>query len=209
MKKYEAIVFDFGNIFMKLDYERCFSNFSRILNTPFNWDTIPPSLMDHLILHETGKSKNEDLILAFQQMFPSSKSEEIVEAWNSLLVGMKAHHVPFLINLRKEYKLFLLSNINPLHEEWIDAYMQRVHNIGDFKREYFDDFYYTHYIGMRKPDQEIYEFVTEEMKNKDITSFLFIDDMEKNVVAAKAAGWNAVQHDPEDDIKEKIWGYLQ
>lgn len=51
----------------------------------------------------------------------------------------------------------------------------------------FTKAYYSHQIGLRKPDAEIFEFV---LKDAGITATetLFIDDTSENTTAAAAAG---------------------
>lgn len=194
---------------MALDYPRLFREFSDLLGFEFNFKTTPPELMANYMRYEKGEITDEEFIWVFQKLKPDLEPRDVIKAWNSLLVGMKAHHLDFLRELRKEYKLFLLSNINAFHERWIDAHMKEVHQIEDFKNEYFDGYYYTHQMGMRKPDKEIYDFVANDLKSKGITSWLFVDDMAENVHSAKINGWNAVEHPPEDDISEKFEFYLQ
>ena len=206
--KYQAIVFDFGNIFMLLDYPTMFKNFSEILDMEFNIDSVPDDLMAVLERYERGEITDEEMIWAFQKIKTSVEPRNVIKAWNSLLVGMNAELFDFLKKLRKEYKLYLLSNINGFHERWIDRYMKSEHGVEDFKSEYFDDFFYSHHIGMRKPAPDIYRYVAQKLKEQGVESWLFIDDMEKNVIAAKEQGWSAIEHKPTDDISLKLESYL-
>ena len=209
VKKYQAIVFDFGNIFMALDYPKLFSEFSTLLGFDFKIETIPPDLMAIFERHEKGEITDEEWVWAFQKIKPELEPRDLIKAWNGLLVGMQKHHFDFLRELRKDYKLYLLSNINSFHERWIDAYMKKEHQIDDFKTEFFDGYYYSHHIGKRKPENNIYEFVGAELRSKGINDWLFIDDKSENILAAKANGWSAVEHLPEDDISKKLEQYLQ
>jgi putative hydrolase of the HAD superfamily len=47
------------------------------------------------------------------------------------------------------------------------------------------------FVGMRKPDPEIYA-LTQERLGVAAEEILFIDDMDVNIAAAQAAGWNVV-----------------
>ena len=206
--KYKAIVFDFGNIFMKLDYPSMFEKFSTLMGTTFSMETIPSDLMAIFERHERGEITDEEWIWAFQKIKAALEPRDLIKAWNSLLVGMPAHHLDFLKELRGEYKLYLLSNINAFHEQWIDAYMKKEHGVEDFKTEFFDGYFYSHHIGMRKPENNIYQFVGNELKSIGVDSWLFIDDMDVNVQAARSNGWSAIQHNPADDISQKFDLYL-
>lgn len=208
-KKYQAIVFDFGNIFMALDYPKLLKEFSRLLGFDFKIENIPPDLMAIFERHEKGEITDEEWVWAFQKIKPELEPRDLIIAWNDLLIGMKAHHFEFLTELRKDYKLYLLSNINAFHERWIDRYMKEEYQVEDFKKEYFDGYYYSHHIGKRKPEHNIYEFVGKDLRSKGIDAWLFIDDKKENVEAAIANGWSAIEHPPEDDISVKLDSYLQ
>ena len=207
--KYQAIVFDFGNIFMQLDYPTMFENFSELMGTDFKMETIPPDLMAIFEKHEKGEITDEEWIWAFQKIKVELEPRELIKAWNSLLVKLPGHHLDFLRELRKEYKIFLLSNINAFHEQWIDGYMLKEHGVKDFKNEFFDGYFYSHHIGKRKPEYNIYEHVKKELTSKGIDTWLFIDDKAENIAAAIQNGWSAIEHKPEDDISEKLDIYLQ
>ena len=194
---------------MALDYPKLRIEFSKLLGFDFKEETIPPELMAIFKRHEKGEITDEEWVWAFQKINPALEPRDLIKAWNGLLVGLNSQHLDFLVKLRKEYKLYLLSNINAFHERWIDAYMKREHQVEDFKTEFFDGYYYSHHIGMRKPENNIYEFVAQDLKSKGIESWLFIDDRNDNVESARRNGWSAIEHPPEKDISEQLKFYLE
>ena len=50
------------------------------------------------------------------------------------------------------------------------------------------------FVGMRKPDPEIYELTLERLGNPEPSSCLFVDDIEANVEAARELGISAVHY---------------
>ena len=59
------------------------------------------------------------------------------------------------------------------------------------------------YVGMRKPDAEIYELTLERLGGPEPSECLFVDDVEVNVEAARALGLAAVHYrDNEQAIPE-------
>ncbi|MBK8828226.1 MAG: hypothetical protein IPO26_16385 [Saprospiraceae bacterium] len=52
---------------------------------------------------------------------------------------------------------------------------------------------------MRKPDSQIFEFVTQDAR-LDPAETLFIDDLKSILWRQKVPGWNVYQHDPNDDL---------
>lgn len=56
-----------------------------------------------------------------------------------------------------------------------------------------DDIVYSHEVGVAKPDPEAYALTARRL-GVEPHEVLFLDDVEANVDAARAAGWHAVHH---------------
>nr|WP_300045157.1 HAD-IA family hydrolase [uncultured Nocardioides sp.] len=78
----------------------------------------------------------------------------------------------------------ILSNSGPGARE-----RERFHGFEDVT----DDIVYSHEVGLAKPDPAAYEIVTRRL-GVEAGEVLFLDDVEANVVAARALGWHAVLH---------------
>ena len=78
----------------------------------------------------------------------------------------------------------ILSNSGPGARE-----RERFHGFEDVT----DDIVYSHEVGLAKPDPAAYEIVTRRL-DIEAGEVLFLDDVEANVVAARALGWHAVLH---------------
>ena len=57
-----------------------------------------------------------------------------------------------------------------------------------------DDIVYSHEVGLRKPDPEIFALATSRLGVRT-GEVVFLDDVPANVDAARAAGWHAVLHE--------------
>ncbi len=66
----------------------------------------------------------------------------------------------------------------------------------------------SHEIGHAKPDGRIYEAFVREVGVAP-ASILFFDDLEENIEAARAAGWNAVRIDHEGDTAAQMRAELE
>ncbi|WP_374456690.1 HAD-IA family hydrolase [Nocardioides sp.] len=78
----------------------------------------------------------------------------------------------------------ILSNSGPGARE-----RERVHGFEDVT----DDIVYSHEVGVAKPDPAAYELTAQRLGVAP-GEVLFLDDVEANVDAARAAGWHAVLH---------------
>ncbi len=93
-----------------------------------------------------------------------------------------------LQTLSKENQIFLLSNTNQIHVNYI------INDIlATYSKNIFDDIFniqfYSQEIGMRKPDKNIYEFVQERI-NIPPSSIYFFDDKNENLKIPNEMNWN-------------------
>lgn len=181
------LIFDMGNIFVDLDEEHAI----RLLHEAgINWTD--PHIVNNNQAYEKGLINSEEHIAFYQKHIPNLSKNEFIAAWNSVFVAFPAQRFQFLQNIEntKKYNLFLLSNTNEIHINWLTA------NISFFKtfKTLFKKFYLSHEIHLRKPDHSIYEFVIEDAHINPEES-LFIDDLLINTKAAEGLGfktWNLV-----------------
>lgn len=189
------IIFDFGDIFINLDKLATYKELKKLGVSGFSKELF-------FVYHQYEKGLiTTDAFIAFcQEKFPFIKRQELIDAWNAILLDFPKYRLAFLKELaaHKKYRLFLLSNTNDLHIKWVQ------HNWGqelyeEFKN-CFEQFYLSHEIHFRKPDLSIYEFVLLE-NNLKAAETLFVDDLKENTAAAAAIGiatWNLIPK--EEDV---------
>ncbi|ARV07915.1 haloacid dehalogenase [Polaribacter sp. SA4-10] len=191
------IIFDFGDIFINLDKMGTYKAMAQLGVTEISEDMIS-------VYHqyEKGLISTSTFIYFYQKKFPQIKENQLVDAWNAVLLDFPKKRLEFLKELSKnnDYRLFLLSNTNDLHISWVQ------NSLGDlFYNEFkncFEQFYLSHEINFRKPDSEIYEFVLNQ-NNLVANETLFVDDLKENTTAANKLGihvWNLIPG--EEDVLE-------
>lgn len=209
MQPVKNIIFDFGNVLFDLDMPAIERHFRQYFGE--NFEAAREKLRRDRVfeLYETGGLSTEEFVDVLRLASgPPLSREQIVAAWNSIFIGMPKHRLDMLFRLRRQYKVFLLSNINDLHAAWIDEYMLREHGIGDFQTRYFDAVYYSHLVRLRKPDREIYEYVLADAELAPEET-VFFDDMPTNVKAARQVGIQGILHPPGKEIGEVIASLLK
>ncbi|RKS98824.1 HAD family phosphatase [Flavobacterium sp. 123] len=180
-----AIIFDFGDIFINLDKQATIDGLQKLGLSKWNAD------LDQLNQQfEMGLISQEEFLLGFQKEIPNASIEEILTAWNAILLDFPLYRLEFLQMLSKKYRLFLLSNTDSIH---IETFEQRTGAsfYSDFY-QCFEKVYFSFEIGMRKPNPEIYNYV---LNKHDLSAkrTLFIDDKKENTDAAQSIGiqvWN-------------------
>jgi putative hydrolase of the HAD superfamily len=181
----DTIIFDFGDIFINLDKQATIDGLQRLGLTSWNED------LDRLnISFEKGEISRDNFLLGIQKHIPNASIDEILAAWNAVLLDFPLHRLEFLQLLSQKYRLFLLSNTDAIH---INHFEQRegASFYSDFY-QCFEKVYFSYEMGMRKPDAEIYHALIRQHELSPKRT-LFIDDKKDNTDAAKALGlevWN-------------------
>ena len=113
-------------------------------------------------------------------------NDQIKKAWNAIILTMPEHRIRLLEQVRKNYRIFLLSNTNVIHYE---VYTKQLRDVFGYKgfNELFEKAYLSFQIGMKKPDLEFFELVLSENK-LNASETLFIDDSIQQVQGAEKAG---------------------
>lgn len=188
----KAIIFDFGNIFINLDIEGAIRHISHLFKT----DYLSEDILETNSLYEQGLISTSSFIKFYKDKFPNISEAQIIEAWNFMIKDFPQYRLEFLkiLSEEKKYKLILLSNTNELHINCVKAH---VPFYNEFKN-YFDAFYLSHEIHLRKPNSEIFQFVFNE-NNLIADECLFIDDTEEHTIAASQLGIHTWNINPETE----------
>lgn len=188
----KTIIFDFGNVFINLDIEGAIDTTFKSLNI----NSFSDEIIAFNSFYEQGLITTKEFIAFYQENFPNLSTEELIEIWNCMLKDFPKYRLDFLKELQatSKYKLILLSNTNELHINWIK---EQVSFYEDFKN-YFDAFYLSHEIHLRKPNKDIFEFVLNE-NNIVATECLFIDDNKDNIETANALNFKTWHINPKTE----------
>ena len=162
------IIFDFGNVLLNIDMSRIRTGFEKVLGA--ETERLSENLQKRSVftLYETGGLSTDEFLeqICYADASGRLSPESVKKIWNSIFIGMQKERFDMLLKLRTSYRVFLLSNINDLHLNWIQEYMRETHEIHDFERRFFDGVYYSHFVRMRKPNQDIYSFMLDDADMK-------------------------------------------
>lgn len=112
--------------------------------------------------------------------------EETQQAWMGFFTGVDEAILECLEQLRRRYRLYVLSNTNPYVMGW--ACSERFSPQGKPLDAYFDKLYLSYRIGVTKPDERIFRYMIED-SGVVPSETLFVDDGASNVEAGKRAGF--------------------
>lgn len=192
------IIFDFGQVLLNIDPQLSARAFARlgVRDGIDFWGSRSSS--ETLIDLEKGAISPDDFRNnVLEKLIPGVTAQQVDDAWNALLLDLPGCRVEKLKSLGAMYRLFLLSNTNQIH---YDCYMERFQKeFGFALGELFEKLWFSHQIGLVKPDPEIFRFVLIDAGLKPEET-LFIDDTLVHVEAARSVGINAWHLKPGTDI---------
>ncbi len=194
------IIFDFGGVFLDVDYHRTeeafinagISNFNEL----YSQHSASPLFEDL----ETGKLNEVSFYGDLRQIAGSQLDDgDITTCWNAILGRYYPQAIEKAKELKNKYRIFLFSNTNIIHyQRFMEIYHEQFGK-DDFN-SLFEKAWYSHEIGMRKPYPASYEWVLNDAGLK-ADETLFIDDTLVNIEGAAQAGLHTIHLKP----PMKVW----
>lgn len=193
------IIFDLGDVLIPLKREAAKKAFNELLaEDQKKTDIFSFKTLDAFIDYEIGKISSEQFLESIRKFLRLDVlNSEIIRAWNTIIGDFPVENVVMLKNLGQHYRLFVLSNTNEIHANKYEKEVPGVVHLGDL----FEKLYYSHLMGLRKPQPEIYEQVLSENRLNPAET-LFADDLSDNIVSAGKLGLQTLHVTPELDLPE-------
>ena len=201
MKQFNNIstfIFDLGGVIVDLDLPKCIQNFKELGLENIEQYLSNFGQKDFFMQFEKGQIgipafRNEIRKLAGIELTDA----QIDKAWCSFLTQIPVEKLHLLSELKKKYRLLLLSNTNPLHIE--TAVAAEFSKTGKTMQDFFDKCYLSYEMGMVKPDVEIFEALLTDAQVK-AEECLFLDDGKKNIDTAAALGIQTYWVKPDENL---------
>ncbi len=198
------IIFDLGGVLLRIDPTRTVNAFQQ-LGLPNAISNGGLSYNHQVFLDmEQGRISNQEFITGIQKILPEGVSPQaIVEAWNAMLLDFIPERVELVQALRANYRVFLFSNTNAIHQQCFQEKFFQQYNYA--MPALFQEDFYSHEIGLRKPKVEAFQKVLK-LANISARETLFIDDLSANCEAAQQVGMQALCLQPEADLEKSLKG---
>lgn len=203
MPKYDTLIFDIGNVIVDIDYMRPVAEFQKLTNVDFA--EIASYNRDHKLFDtfEKGKLSEAEFHNELRRFLrPGVTDRQILDAWNSILIAYPTHKLQLLNQLKNNYRVLALSNINETHVRELDRVAAEQLGAAAFS-DFFHKAYYSHEMGLRKPEKEIYQEVLRT-ENLDPARTFFVDDLAENVASALQVGLDAYQLTERDKLQQLL-----
>jgi glucose-1-phosphatase len=189
-REIKNIIFDLGGVIINLDIPGTISAFNKLVPERFEKlysQAAQSELFDNFDKGKIGETEFFEGLS--KEIGFTGKNEQMLKAWNAMLLDIPARRLKLLQDLKAQYNTYLLSNTNETHIGVFESELYRHHGVKNFA-DYFDGVYYSCRTGMRKPDSEIFQHVLG-IHGLDPAETVFIDDSIQHVKGAGECGINA------------------
>ncbi|HEY4935937.1 MAG TPA: HAD family phosphatase [Puia sp.] len=203
MKDIKNIIFDLGGVIMDIDVKQTMHAFSGLglknIHEYFGHGFAASFFSDH----EAGRISDEDFLKEIKNLLNTEVShDELIDAWNALLLRFPPDRIALLKELKTKYRLFLFSNTNAIHyKKFSEIYRN---SFSGELEDLFEKAYFSHVLGHRKPEITGFELIIAE-NALDPKKTLFVDDALMNVEGAIKAGLKGLYLPPGFFITDIRW----
>ena len=186
-----------GGVVFEIDFERALQIWS-------DWTSLPMAEIQHRFKmdeayeqHERGKIGASEYFAHLRNVLGLEASDsKIALGWNAIYMAEIAETVDYILAVKEKLPCFAFTNSNPTHQVfWEAAYPRAVKS--------FHQIFVSSEIGLRKPDREAFEAISD-ITGISLGRMLFFDDTEENVNGARAAGLQAVHVKTPADVKNAL-----
>lgn len=201
LQNVRSILFDLGGVILNINYQATEDAFRKLGVPAFEKQFSQLRQNDFFDNWETGTITEEEWLGGMRKACGVEVSDaQIADAWNAMLLDFPIARLRLLQQLRNHYDLFLLSNTNAIHEVAFNKILQQQTGLPSLG-VLFDKVYYSHRIGLRKPDEAPFRKILEENGLKAAQT-LFIDDSPQHIETAKALGFQTIHLTPPKTIED-------
>ena len=145
---------------------------------------IPPELIESIDRMERGTGDEAQWLETFRGFVGTCPDDGTLRAAYNMVLGPEIAETAEFVRERvsRGYRVIYFSDTSGAHINWIYRNLSFAHLItgGIFSFE----------VGAKKPESRMYETFEQKYGVPE----LYLDDMEKNINAARLRGWNAVQY---------------
>jgi len=180
----DTIIFDLGNVLLKFDIRIIARKIAE--RFPLDEDKLFDLFFDSPLtgLHDDGKiDEREFHRRAMKLLNIDMPFEEFRDIWNDIFTENE-EVINLAASLSSRYKIFLMSNTNRMHFEYIKTKFGMV--------KIFDNIFTSYEVGERKPHPKIFnEAIRCAATRPD--HIIFIDDRQELVEGAQRLGMHGIQ----------------
>lgn len=181
----KTVIFDLGGVIVPFDFSRAYGKLKRLCGLEPDAIRAQIGAADIVPAFESGRMASREFVERLTTCLNLDMSfDEFRELWFSIFDPHTLIPESLLVDLKRNYRLVLLSNTNELH---FDMLAERYRLL-----EHFDHWVLSYKVGAMKPSPAIYEEAVKHARCEAGECF-FTDDVAAYVEGARLAGIDAEQ----------------
>ena len=185
--KIKNLLFDLGGVIMDIKRENCVRAFEALGMSGANELLGEYSQKGAFLLLEEGTITPEQFREEIRKNISGDVTDEDIDkAFCKFLLGIPPHRLGALEELRKHYKIYMLSNTNSIMVNSDIKHYFRV--CGKELEDYFDGLVLSYEAKSIKPDLRIFEYAKSHLGIVPEET-LFLDDSQKNLLLLFRLHW--------------------
>lgn len=195
-KVIRSLLFDLGNVLVPFEIERGYRALASA--SGLREEEVAERIRESGLYstYESGGLETEAFLNRFSELLDlRCNLAEFREIWNSIFLPRTATSEELIVELKRKYRLVLLSNTNELHYGWLRERYRIL--------DHFDAYTLSYEEKAMKPDERIYAAAVANAKCEPGECF-FTDDIERYVEGARAFGIDAEQFVGEERLREHL-----
>ena len=192
----EVVYFDLGKVIVDFDHSRAAQELLKV--TPLSLKEAMAVLSDDELVseYETGRlSSQEHYRKVCRRLQMEVSIEKFRELWGSMFLPEPLLSESFLQDLKKRYRLMLLSNTNEIHFDFV------IQNYPILRM--IEERLLSYQAGCMKPQTRIFELAIKKAGVAPENIF-FTDDRPENIEAAQRSGIQALLFQSETQLKRDM-----
>ena len=191
-----------GGVLVDLDIEGCKNAYKQLLGYHRIDELIDPCHQKGIYgdLEEGTLSAEDFRAAVLAESNPGSRAELVDEAMWHILSGISPYKAELLNRLAESYDLYMLINNNPV---CMPRSRRLFEEAGAPLDKVFRKCFLSYEMKALKPSEAFYKTVVAEI-GLPAEQMIFIDDSQKNVDGAIAAGLPSVYYEPGTDLSALI-----
>jgi putative hydrolase of the HAD superfamily len=190
----QALVFDFGNVLVDIDFGRAFAAWAVAAGVPAAAIATRFSLDEPYCAHERGEIDERTYFAHLRRSLGISLTdEEFLSGWDAILGEPIPGIEPLVSELAVHWPLYVFSNTNPSHAAGIASRHRSL-------MRHFRHLFTSCELGARKPEPEAFARLAQRIGMAP-GRLVFFDDLEENVIGARNAGLQAYRVESAAEIR--------
>ena len=198
--KIKNIIFDLGGVVLDIDENIVYKELEK-MGIRTSELAHSKEFMDIMSKFDTGiytapTFRKKTKTILGQEKMTDQKFDSI---WNSMLLDIPRERIAALEQIRKHYKIFLMSNSNEIHYDLYVRDLQLRFGYNEFD-ELYNKSYFSFAEHLEKPNPRFFELILDH-EHLLPEETLFIDDTAENIKIAKSLGINTYHISREELVR--------